>query len=294
MPKFQYLQSKKLGKRGHVHKSKRERALSQEQFEATLQACEDSQKEFNECWHRDYCAIYLGFMLGLRIGEVALLERTHFRDFTDGGDTAFLPTLKQSTRIPYRCKGETKDEKPCGRAVRLRWDMAGKEHTCSKCGTTGIVQKAKDTPVTGVVEKDPGFVEAATIKYVLDYLEHAMRADQKYLFESKFKGYHISESFLSRIFNTFAARAKIDGKPCISSKYSWHSLRHGRGVTMYSISQNLEAVREALRHKNLKTAEIYIGLDAELRQQYQKKLERRAFDPLKKWKPKKKPAEKGN
>lgn len=284
---WKYVQSKGLDHRGHCHKSKREKALTHEQHVAMLQAAEESQHKFNQHWRRDHCAIYLGYYLGLRVGEVVLLERKHFRDLLDGGETVFLPTLKQSTRIPYRCKGQMRNGQPCNRAVRLRWDMGGKEHTCSKCGTVDVVTVPKGMPVTGVVEKDPGFIEPATIKYILDYIETCMRPDQKYLFESRAKDCHTSGSFLSRIFYTFAALARIDGKPCVSSKYSWHSLRHGRGVAMYSTLQNLEAVREGLRHKNLKTTEIYIGLDAELKGQFKKKLSKIAYDPMKNWQKKK-------
>ena len=279
---FHYLQSKGTG-RGHCHKTKREKALSGEQLQAMLKACEESANEFNEHWKRDHAAIYLAYMLGLRVGEVALLERHHARELLKGDDTMWVPTLKQSDKIPYRCKGTLQTTgQPCGRAVRLRWDMGGQKHTCSKCDTSGLVPIPKDKLNTGVIEKDPGFVEERTIKYILGYIKNDMRPDQRWFFESRTPGCHVSESYLSRIFYTFAAKARgEDGKPCISGKFSFHSLRHGRGVVLYSQTQELEAVREGLRHKNLKTTEIYIGLDAEVKEKFRRKLNRIAFDPWK-------------
>ena len=270
---FRYLQSKKIG-RGHpAHKSKKERAISQDQLLTILGAVEESRDEFNEHWKRDYTAIYLGFTLGLRIGEACILERNHFRDLVAGGDTVFLPTLKQSERIPFQCRNTE-----CRRKVRVRWDMGGKKFQCSKCGTVGVVPVPKDKPLTGVVEKDPGFVEEATIAYILDYIQNHMRPDQRWLFEARTPGYHVSGSYLSRIFGTYTKRAGL------SSKYSWHSLRHGRGVMLYSTTRDMQACKEGMRHKSLKATEIYMALDAELAQTFKKALNKRAFDPLKKLK----------
>lgn len=277
---FKYVQTKKLG-RGHCHKSKSERALSELQWRAVLDAAEDSQHEFNQHWKRDYTAIYLSFMLGLRIGEVSILERKHCRELLAGGETIHLPTLKQSERLPFRCKNGD-----CLRKVRVKAEYAGKPYECSKCGTKSIVPHPGKSLVMGVVEKDPGFLEEATIAYILDYIKDHMRPDQRWFFEGRRKGYHVSVSNLSRIFNTFAQRAGL------SNKYSWHSLRHGRGVTLYSHTHEVEAVREGLRHKHLKTAEIYIGLDAELKGQYKKTLNKAAFDPLAAGRKKNKPEQK--
>ncbi len=267
---FKYLQSKGLG-RGHQRKSQKERVLTEVQFRAVLDACEASQYELNEHWKRDYSAIYLSFMLGMRISEAIVYERKHCRELLAGGDTVYVPTLKQGEKLPYRCLNPE-----CLKKVRVRFDKAGKQYRCTKCGVVGVVQAAKKDLMTGVVERNPEFVEEATQAYLLDYINGCMRPDQRWFFEGRNRGYHISASYLSRIFNTFTARAGLSGK------YSFHSLRHGRGVILYSQTHELEAVRMGLRHTSQKTTEIYIGLDAECAQKYKKELNKVAFDPLKK------------
>jgi site-specific recombinase XerD len=99
-----YLVSKGLG-RGHPAKSDTERVLTEKQWRLVLQAAGDSKTNNPRFWHRDYAMLYLGYMLGMRIGEVVQLSRDHFRDL-ERLDVAYLPTLKQSGRILVVCHGD--------------------------------------------------------------------------------------------------------------------------------------------------------------------------------------------
>jgi site-specific recombinase XerD len=42
--------------------------------------------------------------------------------------------------------------------------------------------------------------------------------------------------------------------------YSVHSLRHTRGFHLYQANMNLKLVQERLRHANIQTASIYVGV----------------------------------
>lgn len=266
-----YLQSKGLGKKGHVRKTDAERVLTQDQWRKVLQAVEDNKAAFVKTWKRDYTALYLGMMFGCRISEVILLERRHFTDL-ESSETAHIPTLKQSEKIRIICNGQFNGA-PCGRRVRVRMDRAGDTHYCPRCNSPIKIPANTEIKYTGPVERDPPVIEEAVIAVVSDYLKNCMRPDQRWLFESK-QGRHISASYLSRIFNTYCHLAGL------SNKYSFHSLRHGRGVTLWSRFQDIVLVQKSLRQKSVSSAQVYIGLDPEKMSDIKKKLNRSAFNPL--------------
>lgn len=116
-------------------------------------------------------------------------------------------------------------------------------------------------------------IEESTATYIIDYLKHHMRPDQKFLFESR-PGYHISPSYLSRIFNTYASRAGL------GPKYAWQCLRHGRALRIWSILHDLSMVAKALRC-NIRSAARYATLDSEAEAEYRKTMNRVAYNPLK-------------
>ena len=267
-----YLTSKGLGIHGHVKKTDAERVLSQDQWRAILAAVEANKLKFPK-WKRDYTALYLGMMFGLRIGEVVLLQRRHFADL-EASDSAHIPTLKRSERINASCHGSVLDGKPCKQHMHFSASRAGQKFWCHNCGTEGIVPTPIKAPQTGVVDVDPPVIEEAVVAYVVDYMNNHMRPDQEWLIEGH-KGKRITNGFMSKIFNTYC---KLAG---ISAKYSFHSLRHGRGVLLYSRFQDLLLVRDCLRQKDMKSAQVYVGLDLEKTQEYKRKLNRIAFDPLK-------------
>jgi len=267
-----YLQSKGLGP-GHPRKTSAERVLTEKQWQAVLEACQAAKDENPKWWYRDYSALYLGYMFGCRVGEIVILERKHFSDL-EKFDTARIPTLKQADRVQVICGG-MHEGKPCARKSRIRGDRVGEDYTCPRCGSKTKVPPPKVALRTGAVDKELPLVEEQVIKFVLDYMREHMRPDQRWLFESRRHGGHISSSAMGRVFNTYLHRAGM------SPKYSFHSLRHGRGVRLWSQFQDLVLVSQGLRHKDIKSAQIYAGLDPERREAYQKKLSKIAFDPLK-------------
>jgi site-specific recombinase XerC len=137
--------------------------------------------------------------------------------------------------------------------------------------------EADDTVNLPTVEKPEGqdfpIIEEAVSAYILDYIEKQMRPDQRWLFESK-PGHHVSQSYLSRIFNTYAKQIGLN------SNYAWQSLRHGRGFRLWAVCHDLTMVSQGLRC-NLHTAQKYASLDPENEKEFKKTLSRIAFNPLK-------------
>ncbi len=152
-----YLESKGVG-RGNK-KVKALRAMRSEDWQKVLEAVEDSRDaDCNTNWRRDWALIFLGAALGMRRGEVILFQRRHFKDL-ESNDTIYCPTLKQSDKIKYICKGTLHDGRACQRACSVKASSAGLEHTCFRCGTIGTVPIPKHELVTGVVEVEVDIVE---------------------------------------------------------------------------------------------------------------------------------------
>lgn len=264
-----YLLSKNLGQRGHVRKSDEQRVLTRAQWRQVLAAVEAHKAEFPH-WQRDYAALFLSLMLGLRVGEVVLLERRHFANL-EKEDIALIPRLKQGERVPVACQGVFSGQ-PCGRRARVAASRIGQEWICPRCSTRTVIPQPKEAPHVGVVERDPPVIEEAVVRVVTEYMANVMRPDQRYFFEGR-RGQHISKSQMSRIFGTYVRLAGL------SDKYSFHSLRHGRGVMLWSEFQDLVLVSKSLGHKDLKSAQIYAGLDPEKKAAYKKRLDEVAFNP---------------
>ncbi len=262
-----YLNCKNVGHTG-VRGAKPDsiKAVTTDQWHAMLECIEADST--NKKWRRDYAIVLLGASIGMRRGEVRLLERDHFRSL-EKYDIIHVPTLKQSVKIPYSCKH-------CLKKFRLKLDKAGKQYTCSSCGKVGNVQELKaNQHADGVVEIDVDMVESWVVGFIFDYIDNHMRPDQRFLFEGR-RGKTMSLGHVNRIFNTYAAAAGLD------PKISFHSLRHSRGVRMYSMSKDLVLCKDALRHKNVATTQIYAKLDQEAKENYRKMLEKTSVNPLKK------------
>ncbi len=264
-----YIASKSIGRTQDTgEKPDLLKAITQEQMADILMAVENDHT--NSKWVRDHAIIFLGAALGLRRGEVCLLERNHFRDL-ENGDTIHIPTLKQSKKIEFVCPNAR-----CGRKCRVKLSSAGKDHKCSKCGTVSAIPESKHgSSAEGVVDLPIDIVEPQTVGFIFDYLDNQMRPDQRYLFESA-KDRHISAAHVNRIFSTYATAAGLN------PKISFHSLRHSRGVRIFSMFKDLVLCKNALRHKNIATTQIYADLDQEAKDHYRSELAKKAFDPLKK------------
>lgn len=269
-----YANSKNLGDRRWEKKRPFEFALPQEAWASMLAACE-RQRDINPLWKRDHAAIFLGGALGLRVGETCLLERKNFRDLSEH-DIVYLPTLKQSERIPFACLHVDADGKPCGRKCRVRHDRVDTDHNCPRCGKPSKVPRPKGKIHTGILEVPVEIVESQTANYILDFVENHMRPDQRWLFEGRGQDDHMVDRSMGRVFNTYVLEAGLN------PKLSYHSLRHLRGVRVWSMLKDMKAVQHALRHKNIAASQIYADIDADKKRAYREALEDGALDPLKK------------
>ncbi len=264
-----YLNCKSVGRA--QPKPKRLLAVTGDQWQTILLAVEDS-FETNPSWRRDYAIIFIGAALGMRRGEICLYERQHFRDL-DGYDVIYVPTLKQSEKIQFTCPA-------CSKRCRVKMASSGLQFRCPFCANVGTVPKREATQASGAVEVPVDIVEDKTKNFILDYID-GMRADQRYLFEAEGRpGYHLSPGHVNRIFNTYSVLAGLD------PKISFHSLRHSRGVKIYSLFKDMKLCQNALRHKDIATTQVYANIDEEQKQHYRAELNKKAFDPLKKRKSK--------
>lgn len=261
-----YLHNKSTGRTKETGKKPAlMKTITAEQWQNILQAIEDDAA--NPRWERDWAIVFLGAALGLRRGEICLLERNHFRDL-EKYDVIHLPTLKQSEKLQFNCKH-------CDKKARLKLLSAGLPYKCSKCGKTSTAPSLRPgQAISGVVEIPVDVVEPKTVGFIFDYIEK-MRPDQRFLFEGR-TGYHVSISHINNIFNTYAIAAGLD------PKISFHSLRHNRGVKLYSMFKDSKLCQIGLRHKNIASTQIYANLDQESKDHYKAELDKKMFDPMKK------------
>jgi site-specific recombinase XerD len=107
----------------------------------------------------------------------------------------------------------------------------------------------------------PG-VETFVVEYLKNYMKTQMSDEQEYLFVTSSIHKPISNNMVDRIFNTYAAKIKL------SNVYSWHALRHGRGVHIWERFKDLLKVARMLRHKSLKSTEIYVHMSPSGREEF--------------------------
>jgi len=245
-----YVRNKNLSE-PHPEKLWSERCLTPEQVSHVL---EKVKKSKHKNARRDHCAIFLGYHLGLRAGEAAILERECFRQIEDG--TVLIRTLKSVPRIAMNC-GQ------CSRRSRVSAHKSGKTHYCTQCGHGTKVPETETDFVPP--EKSPPVVETHALNYIRDYLEWLPRA-QRWLFEGQ-PGYHLSTRMLNYIFGTYAKKAGL------SAKSSWHALRHARGSFIWERFKDQVLVRDTLRQKSLSAAEIYMHMSQSKRDEYRRVLD---------------------
>lgn len=228
---------------GRQEKPEDKMFLTKDQVFRILAAIEKDQKN-NPNWKRDHCAIYLGFFMGLRISEAAMLSRDTFR-FIENGQV-FVKTLKQAPKVKLKCD--------CGREWRVSSKKIGKTVRCKNCADHVAVKAPRDVD-QNPPEKQLPAVERQVLQYVKDYLE-TLPDDQEYMFCPRGDHHrHIAARTLHSVFITYASKAGLD------KRYSWHALRHGRGVAIWSLGKNLKLVQNMLRHKSMMTSERYVHLD---------------------------------
>lgn len=271
-----YLHNKNVGKGNRKLQSMK--AMTLDDLRVLLDTVKASAAT-NAKWERDFAMIFIAAALGMRRGELRLFERKHFADLERDG-VVHCPTLKQSEKIQFICAGNLHDGQPCMRTCRVRATAAGQVHKCYRCGTERVVPVPKGKLQSGVILVDIDIVEEWSTAFILNYLNETMKPEQRFLFEADGRWGNlktdkpISEAHVSQIFNTYLIAAGLD------PRYSTHSLRHRRGVQLYSQFHDLVAVKTGLRHKNIKTSQVYADIDQETKDRYREQLSKAEFNPL--------------
>lgn len=237
-----------------VEKTTREKFLTLEDTRRLL-ACIEGSK--HPKWQRDHCAVYLGFFLALRVSEACRLSRESFRHIHDG--EVHIRTSKSIPRMPVTCGN-------CGRRWRTTAKNIGKKVECSRCGHFIDVKAPVAALDLTPPEKQPPVLEHFVCEYIRHYLEFRMREDQDWLIEGHV-GHKLKTRQLEKIFGHYAMRCGL------GPRYSFHALRHGRGVHVYERFQDLNMVKGMLRQKSLTSAEIYVHMSPAKQEEYRRKLE---------------------
>lgn len=225
--------------------------LEYEQLERLLKAVEEGPSKHKK---RDWMLLYCGFVLGLRVSECVALSRATFRNVREGPEEGWplIGRLKKASKIPCQCSA-------CGRKWNAKLSRAGTTMKCASPSCDQMVRVIK--PVGKRITEGPQEVELRAFhptsrKKILDYLKE-MPEDQFYLFPGKRdpktgRRTHMAASHAAAIFNRYVLLAGLN------PKLSWHSLRHGLGSLIFEKTDgNLVAIKEALGHSSVKTAEIY-------------------------------------
>jgi len=229
-----------------IRKTDEQKFLTGEEVGRLLGAVE---REKKKKWKRDHCAIFLGYFLGLRCSEACILERNTFRGLDH--QQVFIRTMKNMPRVSTSCGG-------CGRRWSVSVVRVGKPVNCPRCGVEVTVPTPRRAVDLNPPEKSPPVVETKVLEYVRTYLQE-MRPDQRWLLEST-PGEHISVPHMHRVFNYYVLAAQLD------PAYSFHALRHGRGVRIYEKFEDFVMVRDMLRQKSISSTEWYMHLSPQRKQ----------------------------
>ena len=259
-----YTERKGLPARGHQEeKSPDAYYMRRDELRRVLQAIESSQ---NPSWRRDHAIVYLGFYLALRAGEAAILERKNFRHLSTG--VIYVPTLKKNFTVEFRCK--------CGKKIKVRWTKCGSTVVCRKCGAKVVVP----AELAESLDRRPPeialpFIEPTAKTYIERFLLDGIPSGQRWLFEGNARGHHISVRHVQRIFGHYLIAAGL------SPDISYHSLRHGRGSHIWTVSKDRFLLRHMMRHSSLEIGERYVHLTPETRDGYAERFERDLQESLK-------------
>jgi site-specific recombinase XerD len=227
----------KAVKRGY--KAPHEKFLEPDQVKQLLQ---EVNRRHEVTWRRDHALFYLSFSLGLRVSEAVRLCKENFRDIDRG--IIYVPTLKSAPRLPVACS--------CGKRIRVSIARIGQEILCSRCGKPCVVTNPGGIDVSRrIPERAPPIVEEPVRAYAESYVS-AISGDQNWLFvRNDRRDLRISADWARKLFRYYAASAGL------SAVYSFHSLRHGRGVVIYDMDTRVTDVRDFLRQRSISSAEIY-------------------------------------
>lgn len=214
--------------------------LTLEQAEALLNGVAENRDVFRYP-ERAHAAIFCGYNLGLRISEICLLKRRHFKTLHQG--FVALPTLKRSQKIRFQCPG-------CHKRFNLAARRGGKNWPCPECLTvtelpaTHADRHVPDVPIP--------FIEPDTAAYIESYVE-GMRKDQEYLFERRPR----VPCSRQDLWYDFRLAASLAGLPNVVP----HAMRHGRGQRVWTTTHDINTVQACLRHMNPQTSMIYTHME---------------------------------
>jgi integrase len=230
-----------------VEKTNRQKYLTLDQLRKVLQTIEESDQPKKE---RDHCAVYLGYFFGLRVSEVCILERETFRHISE--HQAYIRTSKSIPRIPVVCK--------CGRKWRVSATKIKQTVLCPRCSAINTVKAPRRPVDPNPPEKQPPVIETPVVAYVQKYMD-GPACGERWFLESK-RGKHIGTRQMERIFGHYCMAAGI------GPEYSFHALRHGRGLLIYERFKDPVMLRDMLRQATLSAAEWYMHLSPERQREY--------------------------
>ncbi len=122
--------------------------------------------------------------------------------------------------------------------------------------------KGKGKPKAGKIKRGvlPKVYESIPILPEVQKVLDNLSADKKrgWLFEGN-DSLHISERTAQNVFQKYRAKAGLD------IVYSFHCLRHTRGGAVYRATHDIKAVKAMLRHKDVRSSEVYVDMDDEIK-----------------------------
>jgi site-specific recombinase XerD len=127
-----------------------------------------------------------------------------------------------------------------------------------------LKRRGRHLAKNGLPEESPPVVEKHVREYIQAYLKKIPKG-QEYLFVSR-RGHRLSEQFVAQMFQTYCRAAGL------SPAYSWHGLRHGRGVQLWEKFHDQKLVQLMLRHSDIASTQVYIGMSPSTLAGYSDKL----------------------
>jgi site-specific recombinase XerD len=255
-----YLLRKGLLK-GKNPKAESDTFLSVEDVNKILLTIKQSDHPMKE---RDHCALFMGFYFGLRVSEAAIIERNCFRHIDKG--QIYVRRSKSVPRIAVECSG-------CKRKFNISAKKSGQEHDCVRCGRPMKVIAKKTIDMTPP-EKSVPVVETRVSEYIKEYMVKHVRPGQRWFFEGSYaQGTpledipHIGTRQMANIFSHWVVAAGL------SPIYSWHALRHARGMFLYERFNDLSMVQKMLGHKSIASTQIYVHMSPRRKAAYRESLD---------------------
>jgi integrase len=256
-----YITCKGLQK-GQNQKAERDTYLTIDEVNKILRTIKES--DYPEAQRdRDHCALFLGFYFGLRVYEASIIERNCFRHIAKG--QVYVRRAKSVPRIKVICAH-------CDRKFNISAKKIGEERACVRCGRPVQIHSKKKIDLDPPEQALP-VVESKVTEYIQTYMSK-LKPEQRWFFDGKHRPDapleeipHISIRQLERIFAHWTIKAGLD------PLYSWHSLRHARGMFLYERFNDLKMVQDMLGHKSMASTEIYMHMSPKRKAAYRESLD---------------------